>query len=157
MSHTHKIIKTTTQVNMRLFIALWMKSSPDSIPYHFLLILIISVWMDWNRCLLYSCCVKWYQWCQIQVNQSLWEEEWKWGQVTSWQICLAAEFCLETLDLKAPVNGTGRFELNYGFGVIFLTVRNVVCKDNVQTKDIHFCFVFFFFSQKGFGLRRESS
>ena len=52
--------------------------------------------------------------------------------------------CLETLDLKAPVNGTGRFELNYGFGVIFLTVRNVVCKDNVQTKDIHFCFVFFF-------------
>lgn len=26
-------------------------------------------------------------------------------------ICVAAVFCLETLDLKAPVNGMGRFEL----------------------------------------------
>lgn len=57
---------------------------------------------------------------------------------------MAAEFCLETLDLKAPVNGMGRFELICGFGVIFLTVRNMVCKDSVQTKGIHFCFLGFF-------------
>ena len=69
-------------------------------------------------------------------------------------ICLVAEFYLKTLDLKAPVNGMGRFELIYDFGVIFLTVRNVVCKDNVQTKGIHFWV--FPRPPERFGLRRES-
>ena len=69
-------------------------------------------------------------------------------------ICLVAEFYLKTLDLKAPVNGMGRFELICDFGVIFLTVRNVVCKDNVQTQGIYFWV--FPRPPERFGLRRES-
>lgn len=153
MNHTDKMIKTTTQVNMMLFTAPWVKSSPESTPLPFHLVSSISVWTDWNRCLLYSCCVKWCQWVS-NISQSV-------PLVTGTKIRTSDKLtglsgCLvlsENFGFESTSQWNGWVWISLWFGCHLFNCEKHGLQRQCPNKEHAFLF---YFLQKGFGLRRES-